>query len=722
MDYLVYGTYLILAIILFKNAQLKKRKEWNDNALDLSQTKAIQGVCTICIMLHHISQKTCASWVPGQYVKHGLEPFVNMGYLMVAVFFFYSGYGLYKSNKSKPDYLKGFFGKRVLRILIALLSTSLIFVCAQVWNSIPVSPIPLPFTIGGALLPNKYSWYIYTIIIFYIVFYLAFRYCRSDRNAIIWVFVAIVLYLVYCDWWMYGDWWYNTIIMFGVGILFARYDKKIIGYMKKGYIPLFLLAVVLAIAFFWGGMHTNAVLNSWREDYNYGLMRWAHIFSQMLACIFFVLAILLLQLKARIGNRFLDWMGKITLEFYLIHGLFVEIFSYCFFEQQYRPVCYIANAAGMTCAVFALSLVSALGLYFLHNLSTKFLLKHKAFPLMVLKDAKRLLIFLLIVFLILTVYHAVVHKNATKDNATLVDRYIEENITFVEVDGKKMSAYVTGEGAHTIVYFGSPSDFCPTMNVKKLADLLGESNRVVVFDQFGTGFSDDTDKPRTVEQHVQEMHEAVLAIGITTPYVLMAHQESGLYQQAYAKQYQDEIEAVISMDTNVGALLLSRMKGNGTTPFEYERIARRQVLLSDMGQKFMMNTGYVRLQWKIYEMMGTYLDDDEKIVLEEVFAKRFNSTCALQERIYEYENCKKMQTFQYDKDMNVQVFLSYATSYNLSKEERDWKKMHEETFTNTGCQQYNVLITDGSIVYHGPYLVRKRVNQYLSEVDKQGAS
>ena len=173
------------------------------------------------------------------------------------------------------------------------------------------------------------------------MFYLAFRYCRSERNAIIWVFVAIALYLVYCDWWMYGDWWYNTIIMFGVGILFAKYDKKIIGFMKKGYIPVFLLAVVFAIAFFWGGMHTNAVLNSWREDYKYEWMRWAHIFSQMLACIFFVLAILLLQLKVRIGNRFLDWMGKITLEFYLIHGLFVEIFSYCFLEQQYRPVCYI---------------------------------------------------------------------------------------------------------------------------------------------------------------------------------------------------------------------------------------------------------------------------------------------------------------------------------------------------------------------------------------------
>ncbi len=718
MDYLVYGTYLVLAIILFKNAQLKKKKEWNANVLDLSQTKAVQGFCTLCIMLHHIAQKTCAEWVPTEYVKSGLEPFVDTGYLLVSVFFFYSGYGLYKSNMRKTDYLNGFFGKRILRIVIALLTTSLIFVCAQVWNDVQVIPVPFPFVVGGAVLPNKYSWYIYTIIMLYLVFYFSFRHCKSERNAMIWIFASIIIYIACCDWWMSGDWWYNTIILFGVGMLFAKYDGKIMNFMKKSYIPLLLVSVVLLVVFFFGGICTQEVLGSWREDYNYTLMRWAHVFSQMLASILFVLMTLLLQLKIRIGNRFLNLMGKMTLEFYLIHGLFVEIFSYCFVEENHRPVCYIDNTAQMICVVFVLSLVSAGVLYLLHNISTRFLLKHKTFPLMVLKDIKRLTIFFLIVFFILTVYHVVVHVNKTQDNEALVEQYKKDNITFVEVDGKKMAAYVTGEGEHTIVYFGSPSDFCPTMNVKRLADLLGESHKVIVFDQFGTGFSDDTDKPRTVEQHVEEMHEAIREIGVSKPYILMAHQASGLYQQAYIDKYKDEIEAVVGMDTDVGALLISRMKANGAMPLIYNRMTKKNILLSNIGQKFMMYTGYVRLQWKIYEMMGWYLDDDEKVVLEEVFVKRFNSENTLEERAYEYENCKKMQTFQYDEDMNVQVFLSYATTYNLSQEERDWKKLHQDTFTNLERQRYNVLISDGSIVYHGPYLVRKRVNQYIEEIEK----
>ena len=719
MDYLVYGTYLVLAIILLMNAQLKKKKEWNAEVLDLSQTKAVQGFCTICIMLHHIAQKTCASWVPAEFLKHGLEPFVNIGYLLVSVFFFYSGYGLYKSKVRKTDYLQGFLGNRMLRIVLALLTTSLIFICALVWNGVRIVPIPFPFTLGGAVLPNKYSWYIYTIILFYLVFYLAFGRCKSERNAMIWILITTIIYIAHCDWWMFGDWWYNTVILFGIGILFGKYDSQILSFMKKRYILLLLGSLLLLALFFLGGIHTQGVLGSWREDYNYTFMRWAHIFSQMFASICFVMAILLLQLKVRIGNRFLNFMGTITLEFYLMHGLFVELFGYCFLEEQYRPVYYIENVTGMICAVLVLSLLSALILHLIHDISTRFLLKHKRFPLMVLQDVKRLCVFFLIVFVILTIYHAVVHVDKTQEHEALVERYKKDNITFVEVDGKQMAAYDIGEGAHTIVYFGSPSDFCPTMNVKQLAKLLGESHRFIVFDHFGTGFSEDTDQPRTVEQHVEEMHEAIEAIGVTTPYILMAHEGSGLYQQAYAAKYQDEIEAVVSMDTNVGALLVSRMKDNGAMPLIYNRMVKKQALLSSVGQQFLVKTGYVRLQWKIYEMMGWYLEDDEKIVLEEVFVKRFNSANTLEERIYEYENCKKMQDFRYNENMNVQVFLSYARTYNLSKEEQDWKKLHQDTFTNPDIQQYNVLVSDGSIVYHGPYLVRKRVNQYIDEVEKR---
>ena len=87
---------------------------WNNNYWDKNYTKAIQAICAIGIIFHHMAQKTCAPWLPDEYIVHGLDIFLNAGYLFVGVFFFCSGYGLYKSVKANPDYLKGFIGKQRL--------------------------------------------------------------------------------------------------------------------------------------------------------------------------------------------------------------------------------------------------------------------------------------------------------------------------------------------------------------------------------------------------------------------------------------------------------------------------------------------------------------------------------------------------------------------------------------------------------------------------------
>ena len=51
-----------------------------------SQTKALQGFFAICIMLHHIGQKTCAYWLNPKYIVHGLDVFVPIGYFFVGIF------------------------------------------------------------------------------------------------------------------------------------------------------------------------------------------------------------------------------------------------------------------------------------------------------------------------------------------------------------------------------------------------------------------------------------------------------------------------------------------------------------------------------------------------------------------------------------------------------------------------------------------------------------
>ena len=104
MDKLVYLCYPALAIVLFWGAKVYGRKQWNEGFLSLSQTKALQGFFALLIMFHHLGQKTCASWLPPNVRIPGLEVFVPIGYFFVGIFLFCSGYGLYKSYKTKENY------------------------------------------------------------------------------------------------------------------------------------------------------------------------------------------------------------------------------------------------------------------------------------------------------------------------------------------------------------------------------------------------------------------------------------------------------------------------------------------------------------------------------------------------------------------------------------------------------------------------------------------
>ena len=95
--------------------------------MSLSQTKELQGFTAVCIVFHHLGQKTCAPWLNPKYIVHGLDFFVPIGYLLVAVFLFCSGYGMYKSYHTKENYLEGFFARRFMPLILAFLTTECMF-------------------------------------------------------------------------------------------------------------------------------------------------------------------------------------------------------------------------------------------------------------------------------------------------------------------------------------------------------------------------------------------------------------------------------------------------------------------------------------------------------------------------------------------------------------------------------------------------------------------
>lgn len=366
MDYLVYFYYVVLFALLFIGARWYGKGSWNDGFLSLSETKAWQGFFAVCIMLHHAGQKTCAPWHAPSVIVHGLDGFVPVGYWFVGVFLFASGYGLYTSFHEKENYLQGFFKRRVLPMIIVFYSTAWIFILVRFLLGEKIGVWQMIYYVTGLQLANPNAWYVIALPIFYGFFYLAFRFCKRDGLAIFLTCLGVFLYTClgtmvdHNNWWMRGEWWYNSVHMFSIGILFARFKEPIVNHVKRHYGLYLTLCVLGTFVFYITSEWAQNVFSYYGENWGAPdkvFRRWMCLLTQMGASCFFVFSVYLLQMKLAIGNKLLALLGTVTLEFYMIHGLFVELFGYSFVDER-AGIYYIKNVALFLTVVILLTIPS----------------------------------------------------------------------------------------------------------------------------------------------------------------------------------------------------------------------------------------------------------------------------------------------------------------------------------------------------------------------------
>ena len=384
---MIYLVYPLVIIVFLLGSHLYGKGKWNDDAFSLGQMKALQGFIAFIIMFHHCGQRTCASWMDKRYYVAGLEFFVPIGYVLVAFFTFCSGYGLYKSLKNKKDYLSGkFIVHRILPIIITGYVVSMIFLLARYLLGHNISSRQLIYYVSGVQLCNPNGWYVIVIPFFYLCFFLAFKFIQNEMTALLAVLLFTVAYqlfgasLDHNDWWVRGEWWYNSIHLFAVGIFFAMNEERIVAHLKKYYTIYFIAGLILIPVLFGLSEFTKAVFSYYGEYSNAShrmLRRLVCLLAEILFSSDVVFWFFLLGMKMKLGNPFLKLMGTVTLEFYLIHGLYVEMFAH-HFDEKYRSLYYIRNNAVFVTVVFALGLASALIMKYCGNLVRKLISGKKA--------------------------------------------------------------------------------------------------------------------------------------------------------------------------------------------------------------------------------------------------------------------------------------------------------------------------------------------------------
>lgn len=116
----------------------------------------------------------------------------------------------------------------------------------------------------------------------------------------------------------------------------------------------------------------------------------------------------------------------------------------------------------------------------------------------------------------------------------------------IDIGGRKMHLYCSGQGATTVV-FDAPSGEAG-WTWFKVQPVVARQTRACVFDRAGLGFSEPAARPNTSENVAQDLHALLDGAGVKPPFVLVGNSLGGANMQVYAYRYPAQVKALVLVE------------------------------------------------------------------------------------------------------------------------------------------------------------------------------
>ena len=291
--------------------------------LSNKSTKSLKGLLALLIIFHHISQKITTG--------ENFSNFEYMGRYVVALFFFLSGYGLYFQYSNNATYMENFLKKRLVRIFIPFFVFIVIYV---IYRATLGEVVNVDFFLSfwkdhSNIIYN--GWFINSIIVLYVIFYVSF----VNKDSKISEYKLVFLTLVYIFWKAYqdhGDWEYVSIMAFLLGVFWMKNRVSIDKLLEKNYfIFLVSFSILMYVFHYYEDIMKNIGITN--KYVYYGIVG-------NLCTMVFVVYFLLLSNKLNFSNKYLDFLGDISFEIYMIHGLVMHYLGKFFVSSDVNDVLY----------------------------------------------------------------------------------------------------------------------------------------------------------------------------------------------------------------------------------------------------------------------------------------------------------------------------------------------------------------------------------------------
>ena len=293
---------------------------WSERRFEVGKfnqenTLSLRGILAALIVLHHLSM---------YFPLSVTEQFRHWGGALVAVFFFITGYGLAVSYRRKGvGYLDGFLRKRLSGILPQFIVLVLLYSSGYcLFMDYSIKEIMCDLANGRTLssLPN--SWFIYVIIYVYVAFYVSLKLCGDIvRGGALFV-CMLAAYVVFAAvvFEFSPHWWY-TVMATGCGYFLAVSEDRLESSIaRRPYVVIGLLAVLTVVC---SALKVMSLLSAmW-------FYLWVFLFHMLVPVIVYVSIVIMAQGNPQYGRkrgqRLLRFLGTVSLELYLVHGVVIYL-------------------------------------------------------------------------------------------------------------------------------------------------------------------------------------------------------------------------------------------------------------------------------------------------------------------------------------------------------------------------------------------------------------
>ena len=284
---LIFILLLILMIISI-------RKSNDDLILNRDNSLSIRGIFAACIMIFHISKETDIFFPVFDY----------LAIVLVGAFFFLSGFGSAKQYLNRDNYWKDYLKNRFFRLILPYLIMTVVY---WIYNNLTENPYTLSEVIKSIINYGPivmYSWFIVSIIYHYLIYYVVMLICKDNKKLLLYIYIVLFSIGLIAAFINYAS-PHLVNVLFSLGIIYAYYEDSVNRFVKKYRIILFVASFCFTLLLYIPNIDIN---------------RGSELFKLSIKLLF-VLIMLSGLCFIRFKNKFIDYLGKISLEIYMLQGL-----------------------------------------------------------------------------------------------------------------------------------------------------------------------------------------------------------------------------------------------------------------------------------------------------------------------------------------------------------------------------------------------------------------